>query len=146
MNQQPSYYRARIAAIEHWLKVSPFLKDEKKNNDQVLLRNGVIPENPYYNLKEEIENRLLNSKQEYPDTPLTLTELSRYSNWFAMHPEKMAGKEEVTTSLHFPITIKGSKDDIVKTIEKGIEIVQEPLAQIELEALALEVELELMKF
>jgi|GEM_PF-2206843 len=117
----PAYYRARISAIEHWLKVSPFLNDEKKNNDRVLLRNGVIPENNYYALEESIANRLHHNKHLYSDEPLTLTELTSYSTWFAMHPEKIAGKEEVTTSLHFPITIKGNREQIEQTISAGIE-------------------------
>ena len=33
-----------------------------------------------------------------------------------MHPEKIAGTEIITTSYEFPITIKGTKEDIIKIV------------------------------
>ena len=37
-----------------------------------------------------------------------------------MHPEKIAGIEFVTTSQQFPITVRGTKDDILLTIGNGL--------------------------
>jgi hypothetical protein len=38
-----------------------------------------------------------------------------------LHPEKIAGTETITTSINFPLTIKGTKDDIENTIAKGLQ-------------------------
>ncbi|PTX60232.1 hypothetical protein C8N46_107239 [Kordia periserrulae] len=35
-------------------------------------------------------------------------------NWFKQHPEKIAGKEYVTTSLYFPVMVKGTKQDVLR--------------------------------
>ena len=34
--------------------------------------------------------------------------------WFEKHPEKIAGVEYETTSLYFPIMVKGSKADVLR--------------------------------
>jgi hypothetical protein len=57
-----------------------------------------------------------------------------------LYPEKVCGKEVVTTSIEFPITIKGSKEDILNTIH-----IENTPEQLELQALAIEVELQLLK-
>jgi len=35
-------------------------------------------------------------------------------NWFKKHPEKIAGTEYVSTSLYFPIMVKGTKQDVLR--------------------------------
>ena len=35
-------------------------------------------------------------------------------NWFKKHPEKIAGQEYQTTSLYFPIMVKGTKEDVLR--------------------------------
>jgi hypothetical protein len=36
------------------------------------------------------------------------------NNWFEMHPEKIAGEEYLTTSLYFPIMVRGTKADVLR--------------------------------
>lgn len=38
-----------------------------------------------------------------------------------MHPGKIAGKEYLTTSREFPVTIKGTQEDIISTIKAGMQ-------------------------
>ena len=35
-------------------------------------------------------------------------------NWFKQHPEKIAGVEFKTTSMYFPIQVKGTKEDVLR--------------------------------
>ncbi len=35
-------------------------------------------------------------------------------NWFKQHPEKIAGVEFTTTSIYFPIQVKGTKADVLR--------------------------------
>ncbi len=41
-------------------------------------------------------------------------EITSSDNWFKKHPEKIAGQEYETTSIYFPIMVKGTKDDVLK--------------------------------
>lgn len=41
-------------------------------------------------------------------------ETTSADNWFKKHPEKIAGVEYETTSLHFPIQVKGTKEDVLR--------------------------------
>jgi RNase P/RNase MRP subunit p30 len=43
-------------------------------------------------------------------------------NWFKKHPEKIAGKEYKTTSLHFPIQVKGTKEDVLRVTQMQTDI------------------------
>jgi len=47
--------------------------------------------------------------------------------WFKKHPEKIAGVEVETTSMLFPIQVKGTKQDVLNAIygnEKKIKLAQ----------------------
>lgn len=129
------YLRARIDVIESLLKTANSSRDEK-NNASVILRNGVFTE--AYN-ENELVNEQMKTKA-YSQEPLSFMEITRFNNWFTLYPEKVAGKEVVTTSREFPVTIKGTRENIEKVIRGRQET-----TNIELEALALEAELELMK-
>ena len=109
MNVTPKYLRARLAAIEGLIKLVPSDKDDK-NNDRVVLRNGVFPKR--INEAEQIKGLL--AKQVFSNSPLSFQELTRFNSWFTLHPEKIAGKELISTSREFPITIKGTKEDILR--------------------------------
>jgi hypothetical protein len=135
MNSSPSYYRARIEVIQDLISTLDVNRMEK-GNDIVLLRNGVFPEQFD---KEELIQKKLSSKS-FENDPLTFAELIRFNTWFAMHPEKVCGKEIVTTSIEFPITIKGSLEDIINTIH-----MENTPGQLKLQALAIEVELQLLE-
>ena len=143
MSKSPSYYRARIAAIEGFLKSKP------TDQEAVLLRNGVIPQSLLtthnYKSEESVVTGMLNTYS-YSDKPLNFTELTRYNTWFVMHPEKVAGTEIVTTSIQFPLSIKGTKEQIIETISgRSTPIFQTSNNQFEFELELLELELDLIK-
>ena len=119
----PTYLRARLDLIREKLTIATEL-------EAALLRNGV-----YYDNKS-IEQKA-KSKQ-YPQTPLSFTELCTFNTWFVLHPEKVCGQEVVTSSKEFPVTIQGDKSIILATIQK-----QQSYSLIEIEALALEYELQI---
>ena len=114
----PTYLRARLDLIREKLTTATDMQ-------AALLRNGV-----YYD-KKAIEQKA-KSKQ-YPQTPLSFTELCTFNTWFVLHPEKVCGQEVVTSSKEFPVTIQGDKSKILATIQK-----QQSYSLIEIEALALE--------
>ena len=120
----PSYYRARLDTFRHFIKEELPGHSEydtgKKNSPLELLKQGYV----HPNIKERFESRAESFSKlgiKVTDTPLTFTELCSFNTWFAMHPEKVAGKEKVTTSINFPITIKGTKEDIEQAIGKGLQ-------------------------
>ncbi|NCA80710.1 MAG: hypothetical protein EOM76_11110 [Sphingobacteriia bacterium] len=115
--ERPAYYRLRTRIIEQLYNELP--NDDTKNNAHVLLRNGVIADsiNDSYLHLLNIELPKINQTNPANDQPLTFEELCSYNTWFEMHPEKVAGHEIITTSLQFPISIKGSKEDILKIFE-----------------------------
>jgi hypothetical protein len=119
----PTYLRARLDLIREKLASA-------NDMQAALLRNGV-----YYDQKA-IEQKA-KSKQ-YPQTPLSFTELCTFNTWFVLHPEKVCGLEVITTSKEFPVTIQGDKAQILSTIQK-----QQSYFIIEMEALALEYELQI---
>lgn len=135
MNGSPSYYRARIEVIGELISHLDVNRMEK-GNDIVLLRNGVFPE---MLIEEKLIRKKLAEKY-FNNYPLTFAEFTRFNTWFTMYPEKVCGKEIVTTSIEFPITIKGTKEDIVSTIH-----IENKPGELELQALAIEVELQLLK-
>jgi hypothetical protein len=112
MLENAAYYRARLVVIEDLYKSLDTNRDEK-NPERVIVRNGVFPDR--FNEKELIQQKLTNKN--ILGQTLTFEELTRFNNWFAMHPEKVAGKEIITSSREFPISIVGTKEDILKTIQ-----------------------------
>ena len=135
MNESPSYYRARIEVIFKLLSTLDVNRMEK-GNDIVLLRNGVFPVR--FNEEKLVRDKLFDKS--FSNDPLSFSELTRFNTWFSIYPEKVCGKEIVTTSMEFPITIKGSKEDIINTIH-----IETTPGQLELQALAIEVELQLLQ-
>lgn len=112
--QSPAYYRARMSAITELIGQIPV--SDEKNNDRVLLRNGLIPEDMLTAFNETLAEHYKTEKQH----PLSFTELCSFNTWFVMHPGKVAGTEYVTTSREFPIMIKGTKEEIITTISRGL--------------------------
>ena len=112
MNFDQTYYRARLDVIEDLYKSLDTNQDEK-NPERVIIRNGVFPER--FNEKELIQQKLTNNN--ISGQALTFEEITRFNNWFAMFPEKVAGKEIITSSREFPISIVGTKEDILRTIQ-----------------------------
>lgn len=109
MKQNPKYYRARLVVIEELLSNVKLVNDDKERK---ILQNGVFP-------KRLNESKLVQQKlkqQSFSNSKLSFEELTRFNTWFAMHPEKLAGVEKITSSREFPITIKGTKADILNTV------------------------------
>ena len=105
------------------------------------LRNGVIPDND--KLKSDfgiLENEYFGKAGADSITPLTLTEICSFNTWFNLHPDKVAGKEVLTTSVQFPVSIKGTKEDILNTVRKDVQITNDDellIAEAEAEAIML---------
>ncbi|MBI5539810.1 MAG: hypothetical protein HY951_07110 [Bacteroidia bacterium] len=139
-NITPSFLRARITAIRKLMEELPTNRDEK-NPDRTIIRYGFIPESQQKRFKEilDFEYKLSFALNE----PLMFTEITSFNTWFVLHPEKICGKDVISSSREFPITIKGTKEDIIQTINAGIEGGTE-FNLLELEALALETELQLL--
>jgi hypothetical protein len=110
--QKPSYYRARISAFHYF--ISNGGESKERNSPNELLKYGVI----HPDIADEFEKYLTKLCAEYTfsELPLTFTELCSFNTWFAMHPEKIAGKEIITTSREFPIGIKGTKEDVIRVV------------------------------
>ena len=119
----PTYLRARMDLIRENLTGASDMQ-------AALLRNGV-----YYDQKA-IEEKA--KSKPYPQTPLSFTELCTFNTWFVLHPEKVCGQEVITISKEFPVTIQGDKSKILATIQK-----QQSYSIVEMEALALEYELQI---
>ena len=107
MKHNPSYYRARLKAIADELYLG-MLDDRSKQ----ILQNGYFPD----------------WESEYPvnpdtsDAPLTFLEVCSWDTFFTMFPEKVCGETVVTTSREFPLEVKATRDDVIRTVTKGIEI------------------------
>jgi len=119
----PAYYKARLDTFRYFLNEElpghPVYDTGQKNSPLELLKQGFV----HPDLKERFESRIESFQKlgiKVSDTPLSFTELCSFNTWFAIHPEKVAGTELVTTSINFPITIKGTKEDIERTITKGL--------------------------
>jgi|GEM_PF-797625 len=120
----PAYYRARLQAIEDLFRLQPVDRGAMVNTNRVLLRNAFVPDDLKDELEQRITQQLHENRQQYPNTALSFTELTSFNTWFALHPEKVAGMEYTTTSLHFPIQLKGSQQDITQTIRAGMDSAQ----------------------
>ena len=107
----PSYFRARIDVFRDEIALAG-----SGDADIALLRNGVMRDKAR---EEELIQAKL-QQQEYPDTPLVLSELCCFNTWFAMHPEKICGDEVITTSREFPLSVKGDQSWIENTINHAI--------------------------
>ena len=139
-NRTPPYYRARIDVLRQLQ--TRLSKSAEENMNLVLVRSGVFP--PDQDEQESIKEYL--RQNQYPDTPLSFTELCTYNTWFQMHPDKVCGTEKITSSREFPVTIRGDRQTIEDTIGRFLPA-QKPdtSGSLELEALALEVELQLLE-
>jgi hypothetical protein len=82
----------------------PVDKDGENGTERKLLLNGVIPAG--YNLPGYIADE---PKDEIE--PLAFLEAASLNTWFYMHPDKVCGKEIMTSSREFPLTIKGTRED-----------------------------------
>lgn len=132
-----AYYRARNSLIGKY--ISRETDDKKKR----WLQYGFVPEE--YN--DQFDKECEQTKKLYNDSPLSFTELTTYSTWYAIHPEKVAGIMDVGTSLFFPVVVKGTRKDVEKFFSETLKQVKADdtdMEMLELEAEALELELNLL--
>ena len=120
----PSYYRARLDTFRYFLHEElpghPVYDTGNKNSPLELLKQGFV----HPDLKERFDSRIDSFSKlgiKVSDAPLSFTEMCSFNTWFAMHPEKVAGTETITSSINFPLTIKGTKEDIINTVSKGLQ-------------------------
>lgn len=140
----PKYLRIRTSALHRLREL--LLKRQKESKagvdktldrDIALVRNGVFPEDySQQELMEEVEKA-----QSLSNDPLTFTELMSFNTYFEMHPEKVCGQQQISSSRDFPVTIAGTKEDVEKAIDQTLESKN----NMELEAEALELELNLFE-
>lgn len=113
-----AYYRARLQAIEAKINSMPVSTNRfEKGTPLSLLKYGYIHDE----IKGDIALLIVKIKKDSPNTVLTFSELTRFSNWFAMYPEKICGTQQVTTSFEFPIRIVGDKHTIEKAINDTLK-------------------------
>jgi len=116
MENSSSYYRARLKAFVQVIKEEAGGDRDEKNNTSVVLRNGVVP-NGFNNRIDQLIDQKQKSES---NSHLSFDEITRFNTWFELHPEKVAGTEVVTTSREFPIMIKGTEEDIIRTVIPAI--------------------------
>jgi hypothetical protein len=105
------HIRARLAVIEHLLSSGTLSAHET-----TVLRNGVFPESidEDFLVKDFLKNNQVSNHK------LSFTELCRFNSFFTLYPEKIAGKIQITSSRDFPVSIKGTKQDIISAIENTV--------------------------
>ena len=69
---------------------------------------------------------------------MNFEEITYGNNWFKNNPHKIAGVEFETTSMFFPIQVKGKKDDVLRVIYRSKNI---NLAKAKAKALALKMKM-----
>lgn len=106
------YARARIAAINDLMQI-----DHEDNGGDCLrlLKSGFVPERYIEQLNKLIEQRV----DEQSKSPLEDIEKTSSNTWFAIHPEKVAGVMEQTSSLMFPLRCNGTRSQIVDMFNKA---------------------------
>ena len=128
----PQYCRARIRVLNEHIRSA-------NNQEKKWLQNGFVPDGK----KAEFENWISNSEHEQSADPLTFTELTTYSTWYELHPEKVAGKMVGNTSMFFPVQVEGSKKDVDEMFASAFDEPDDEIELLELEAEAMSMALNL---
>ncbi len=81
-----------------------------------VVKKGFIPEE----YQEEFETLMQSKIGDSNDSPLTLQEQLSYANYFAMHPEKICGLMEVSSSGAFPVKVIGKRQDVERVINEAL--------------------------
>lgn len=121
MHKDATYWRARLNAIEQIITEEKGGDRLENNNNSVLLRNGIVPDEMKGRFDSAFKVHHNAWLQSGNKKPLSFSEITRFNTWFLIHPEKLAGKEIITTSRGFPISVKGTETDILMTITKTLQ-------------------------
>ncbi len=105
-----SYLRGRMRAFEHMY--------EQAEDDQARgwLRNSA----EVYKAEERDELAKMYAKSEN-NSPLSFVEQCSFSTFFALHPEKVSAEEQLSTSIHFPVKMKGTVRQVMDTIKNSLK-------------------------
>ena len=110
-----AWIRARHAVIEEQVAHLKELIAEEgldskspEEKEKRLLLAGHFPEG--YDEEELVAEMM--REHRFPDDPLSFEELTKWSAWYALHPDRVFGEEKVTTSREFPLTVKGNEQEI----------------------------------
>ena len=132
----------RMAFIKHELGVMNAIYKDSDKAGQLeikLLQNGMLNE-----IETDAFFLWKRSMGGIKDiTAISDAKLCSFNNWFALHPEKVAGKEVSKGSFMFPVTIKGDHGDIDMVFAF---LKDQESDDFEMEAEALEIELLLLKY
>lgn len=115
----PAFFRERNRLI---LNASQDSSNREKyqgqrvNNDFEVLTYG-ITQGEFANINDLSKISVPKGQEEWP---LSFTEQMTYNTWFEMHPEKVCGDQEVTSSIYFPVRIKGTKEDVLNAINQTL--------------------------
>lgn len=90
--------------------------DNAKNTPRELLKYGFI----HPQIRARYDQLMSEVKKPKNEVEILFSIIARYSNWFVMHPDKVAGEQIITSSMYFPIKIQADKDDIIKMIDKTL--------------------------
>lgn len=112
MIPSPAKCRSRIRALRAWIAACPPDKPGEKGSNKKLLLYGVVPEG--YDLEGWMKDDIDAEENE----PLDLIENIMLDTWFYQQPDKVCGKEVLTSSREFPLTIKGNREDCEKAFAK----------------------------
>ena len=123
MTPSPAKCRSRIRALRSWIAACPPDKPGEKGSAKKLLLYGVVPSG--HDLKAWLDEDV-----DSDDTaPLDLVESMTLDTWFYQHPGKVCGKEVLTTSREFPLTIKGTREDCERVFEQYLGPLKRGTAQ-----------------
>ena len=117
--------RARLLAIPFLLtaiKLADVAWTAKNSPYSLLLSYGLLDTKAVKELLPLETLDALTQEHGKPATnePLTFSEWTRWNTWFTAHPDKVCGQEAITTSREFPVSLTGSKEDIIQTIRSGM--------------------------
>lgn len=144
------YWRARIglldtmrAELNGLLRTLP-AGSEKRTAAEKLLRllsNGVFDDEK----RAEASIRRVLAEQDFSKEALSFTELCTYNTFFAINPHKVCGQQVLTSSREFPVSVKGTRAEVEAAIRATTGGGRADVRLLELEALALEIELALLE-
>lgn len=117
------YYRARLGVLYDLIEKEKGESSKKntKITPRELLKLGHIPTDYL-----SVVNARIKEQKAIPDNALTFVELTTLNTWFAMHPDKVLGQEVVTTSLNFPLQIKGKREEVEQRLTEAIARIKQP--------------------
>ncbi|MGV3597110.1 MAG: SNF2-related protein [Bacteroidota bacterium] len=114
VSQHPKFVRGRLKAFTHFIETLPDTED--KHSPRELLKVGFV----HPDIEYEVSAKTAQFGVSQSEAALTFTELTSYSTWFFIHPEKVAGKETVVTSRDFPIKVNGDRQTITDTLTQNL--------------------------